>query len=231
MNKSIELHIHDGHNSSLIVVDHKTKPFIWCKWKRFTRIKNQGGFPYLALKNSQEYLRFSASEVKKIYFSTKTVPYVITQKNSIFRRIFYKTWWFLPKVFTNQFVTNFYLKLSCQRKKDLVKILHKIGLGKAEICFFEHHLCHSASILSFYRIRQKRFITFTLDGWRCSFRLNNSFQKESIQNIKKIHTLDSLGEIYSQSTALLKMKPMEHEYKLMGLAHTAKKNMLRKLKI
>ena len=62
MNKSIELHIHDGHNSSLIVVDHKTGNLLFgANEERFTRIKNQGGFPYLALKNSQEYLRFSAS--------------------------------------------------------------------------------------------------------------------------------------------------------------------------
>ena len=51
MHKLIDLHIHDGHNSSVLVIDHLTGDLLFgANEERFTRQKNQGGFPYLALK-------------------------------------------------------------------------------------------------------------------------------------------------------------------------------------
>tara|TARA_Y100000589_G_C27187309_1_gene643213 strand:+ start:1901 stop:3676 length:1776 start_codon:yes stop_codon:yes gene_type:complete len=235
MHKLIDLHIHDGHNSSVLVIDHLNGDLLFgANEERFTRQKNQGGFPYLALKKSKEHLKFSSSDVKKIFFSTKTVPYFANQKTSIFRKIFLQLNFHLPKsFFTNKLITKLYLNLSHKkRKKDLKEVLKKIGLSKAELCFFDHHLCHCASILSFCNeTNNKELLLFTLDG--SGDALSGSitvFKKNKFKILKQIHTLDSLGEIYSQATALLNMKPMEHEYKLMGLAPYCKEEFAQKVK-
>lgn len=76
----------------------------------------------------------------------------------------------------------------------------------------EHHECH----WQFMVIQMK---IFALDG---SGDLNSA--TVSVYRNGKVETPhhNSLGYVYSQTTAFLGMKVLEHEYKVMGLAAYAK---------
>ncbi len=219
----IDLHIHDGHTATLLVVDSDTGEILFgANEERYTIVKNQGGFPFKTLEVAKKTLNFANINIKNIYFCTKTLPLISNYKKSKVRSLFDFLIWFTPKeIFKNYFFTNFYIFISSYlRKKQAYKNLRKIDLDNTKVYFLDHHLCHSLSVLAFSKISLKEpILIFSLDGsGDASSGSINIFSKRNLINLKKIHSLDSLGEIYSQITALLNMKPMEHEYKLMGLA-------------
>ena len=232
---TVDLHIHDGHNSSLLVSDAKTGNILFgANEERYTHKKNQSGFPINSLKKSQEYLNFSFEDIQGVFYSSRTEPYLPTKTNSdLFRYLFLTLSPFLSKYFfTNKLISNFYKKIShLFRRKDSKKTLRDLGISTKNIQFYDHHYCHAASTISFLQSTPtKDVLIFTLDG---SGDLSSGsifiFNSGKLRIIERIHSLDSLGEIYSQATGLLNMKPLEHEYKLMGLAPYCKKEYAEKV--
>ena len=123
------------------------------------------------------------------------------------------------------------MKLSSFLRKQAINNLNKFGLKNKSIQFYDHHYCHAASTLGFSEnLNKKEMLIFTLDASGDAKSGSVSiFKSDKFKLIETMHTVDSLGEIYSQVTALLKMKPMEHEYKLMGLAPYCKKEFAQKV--
>ncbi len=190
--------------------------------ERYTLVKNQGGFPFKTLEVAKKTINFRNENIKNIYFSTKTQPFIPNSRKSKVRSLFDFLIWFTPKeIFKNYFFTKFYIFASSYlRKKQALKDLRKISLINKKVYFLNYHLCHSLSVLAFTKSSvEEPVLIFTLDGsGDASSGSVNIFSRRHLINLKKIHSLDSLGEIYSQMTALLNMKPMEHEFKLMGLS-------------
>ena len=231
----LELHIHDGHNSSILISDAKTGKILFgANEERYTRAKNQGGFPINSIKASQNFLNYKPEQIKSIFFSTKSIPYIITDKHSnIFRKLFIFFGPFIPKrFFSSKLITNFYLiSSSFIRRRKAIKNLKNLGFNYRNIYFYDHHYCHCASTMGFSSQENKgKVLVFTLDASGDAKSGSISiYESNSFKAIQKIHTVDSLGEIYSQVTGLLQMKPMEHEYKLMGLAPYCKKEFAEKV--
>ncbi len=70
----------------------------------------------------------------------------------------------------------------------------------------------------------KKILIFTADGIgdHINATVSVADEKADIKRISQTYTLNSLGRIYANVTRLLGMKPLEHEYKVMGLAPYAK---------
>ena len=125
MNKSIDLHIHDGHNSSVLVIDHLTGDLLLEQMRNVLQDKKIKGFPLFRVKKSKEHLNFLRQMLKNI-FSTKTVPYFANQKLLYLENFFTTKFPFTKSFFTSKLITKLYLKLSHKkRKKDLKKVLKK----------------------------------------------------------------------------------------------------------
>jgi carbamoyltransferase len=93
-------------------------------------------------------------------------------------------------------------------------------MGFKKITFFDHHLCHAAT--AYYGShfpRKERILVITNDGAGDGLCATVSLgENNSLQRIAKVKSIHSLAGIYSLTTKLLGFKPLEHEYKLMGMA-------------
>ncbi len=97
-----------------------------------------------------------------------------------------------------------------------------------EISFIDHHTCHAHYSAFAPNIKENKSAIITLDSEGDG--INQTFwifdkKKNSLEKINESSECD-LARIYKFITLILKMKPMEHEYKVMGLAPYAKNEYL-----
>lgn len=99
--------------------------------------------------------------------------------------------------------------------------LNELGLSAKPLHFIDHHTCHGRS--AFHSLddgSSQPALVFTLDGMGDGLCATVSTVDASgiWTRISETPLNASLGSIYSETTQFLGMKPMEHEYKVMGLA-------------
>ncbi len=95
--------------------------------------------------------------------------------------------------------------------------------NKANIHIFDHHLCHIYYGYYSSPFRNENVAAISLDGGGDGvYESVSVFDNNS--NHKRLHAAHEgiLGPIFSMITLLLRMKPNEHEFKVMGLAPYAK---------
>lgn len=107
-----------------------------------------------------------------------------------------------------------------EKNKILEHLEKKHKIPREKVFTVGHHLCHTYA--AYYGLRdkpEKNAAIVTLDGEGDDACATVSVVKD--ENIRLIATTwrqHSLGYIYSKTTQFLGMKPLEHEYKVMGLA-------------
>jgi carbamoyltransferase len=98
--------------------------------------------------------------------------------------------------------------------------LRECGLEGVPVEFYDHHRSHAAS--AYYGLRRdpaKPYLVVTCDG--SGDRLSGSMRVWSGKGEKLIAAIadtNSLGAIYALATHAMGFVPLEHEYKLMGMA-------------
>ena len=128
----IDLHVHDGHNATLLVVNTNTGEILFgANDERYTLVKNQGGFPLKTLEVAKKKLKFKNINIRNIYFSTKTQPFVPNSKKSRIRTLFDLLVWFTPKeIFKNylftKLYTNDYFLLQVWNRSDTQSLLEAV---------------------------------------------------------------------------------------------------------
>lgn len=98
-----------------------------------------------------------------------------------------------------------------------------LRIPEDKIIFVDHHTCHAYYAYFASQIdRSKRIAVVTADSWGDGCNATISVAQDG--TIKEIHRTNMchLARIYRWMTLLLAFKPMEHEYKVMGLAPYAK---------
>ena len=119
-------------------------------------------------------------------------------------------------------------ELSSKEKKKVTKyrlnfIAKMTGKKLSQIFTLDHHLCHIYYGYYASPFRNKNVAAMSLDaGGDGVYESVSVFNKDSSH--KRIHAGHDclLGPIYTMITLILKMKPNEHEFKVMGLAPYAK---------
>ena len=223
----IVLGIHDGHNASATILkDGKILSSI--QEERLTRKKNEVGFPIKAIQESLKITNIKKKDIDYLVYSSKFMHDKKYLKNPL-------DWYKIG--FKDQIEDGkkpkYYKKIIFdKRKQERIQIAKQfIGISSKNIHFLDHHLCHIAS--GYYcssHPKNKKTLGISLDGsgdnlagtvYICK---NNDFQKLSFTKRDA-----SLGKIYSRITALMGMKPWEHEYKVMGLAPYADEQTSKKI--
>jgi|TARA_B110000971_G_scaffold152199_1_gene155428 carbamoyltransferase len=182
--------------------------------ERFTRKKQDAGFPANAISYCLEEANIKASDIEQVVFYEK--PFVK------FERLLETYLAFAPKGFRS-FSSSMplWIKEKLFQKKILLKKLSETLATEVNwnerLLFSEHHLSHAAS--AFYPSPFERAAILTLDGvgeWTTtSVAVGNG---KDLKVIKEIYFPHSLGLLYSAFTYYTGFKVNSGEYKVMGLA-------------
>lgn len=218
------LGIHDGHTSSVCLLEDGVI-LASALEERFTRKKRQGSFPSLSLKWLFDSGLAKREEIVQVALAGLTDP--ITDQSVLSRsrhRLLGAITPFVPKgVLRSKWLKEFYLKIARRRETiNLVcKFLKEDGISPSILTLVEHHEAHAAT--AFYPgcfvDPALPVLVITLDGGGDGIAGSvNICQEDKLTRVAEIPIYDSIGMVYTMVTWLLGLTPLEHEYKVMGLA-------------
>jgi carbamoyltransferase len=212
------LSFNDGHNASAaLLIDGTIRSAL--QEERLTRIKNQPGFPALALDYVLNQNRLSLSDIDHFVFAGTYLPLTPhADRDESIRR--YKKEQDLTgtiKHFVKQAgVKQVIAKITQRRRKQ--PLLSR-GVPSSKISFADHHTCHAASAYFCNGVFDRPILVLTNDGAGDDLSATVSVGTGgALTRISSAHMDASVGEIWAVTTALMGMVPLEHEYKLMGMA-------------
>lgn len=182
--------------------------------ERFSRIKNDPGFPSNAIGYCLDEAGMKLSEVDYVVFYEK--PFLK------FERILETYVSFAPKgLFSFWKSMPLWIKKKLFQKNEIIKELEKIDpswkYNDENLLFTEHHQSHAAS--AFYPSPFNEAFILTLDGvgeWDTTTVARGAGNR--LEFLKEIRFPHSIGLLYSAFTYYLGFKVNCDEYKVMGLA-------------
>lgn len=192
------LGIHDGHNASAAVLrDGKIE--LALQEERITRIKNQGDAPAGVLKTIGE--RPARVALNGLYVNYGQWPREVIEQDYD-RRARWK------QPLKGTFIDRAYQKTKAALRE---RALERLGIERMEAV--EHHTAHASA--ANYTCPFGSPLVFTCDGSGDRVSATVSIGEKRIAEVSE-H--DSIGRLYALVTRHLGMSPLEHEYKVMGLA-------------
>ena len=211
------LGINDQHNASAALIeDGVVRAAV--QEERFSRIKNHFCFPHRSIRWVLEETGTAAAELDAVAIATHhiTAPFDREQllghyenlhsPRTQFRRLLRRT----PAM---DYVRR-------KRREERLTEVRAGGLPVDRTTFVDHHTAHAAAAYHGSPWKEERVLVLTVDGegdgLSASARIGEAGSLSA--PIAEIASADSLGAIYSMITFLMGMVPLEHEYKLMGLA-------------
>jgi carbamoyltransferase len=226
--------INESHGSSVVVMDAGRAVFA-LQDERVNRRKNASGFPHDALRFTLEHLSLAAEDLEAICLSNLVSP-VLTRDSHLafYDRTAERT---VVQALADQARRDARLALRSTPARPLKKAVERVlgapgtgadfpaelalhGLGGVPLKRTHHHLNHAASAYFGLRIDpDEPYLVLTLDGGGdedCA-RVYRA-QAGELELLARTAAGHSLGNIYGRVTHLMGMTPLEHEYKLMGLA-------------
>ena len=234
MSKTI-LAIHDGHTATAAIIkDGSTLSCI--SEERLNRIKEWGGVPRLAIGEVMRIAGVAPGDIDSVVVASYINPVTTMEsgRRSLPRRVFGRASRIVPRSYlrSDRWVKHSVGFLRMFRNKEaIVKVLKDYGI-EAEIEFCEHHTAHAATAYypAWFRAgKRKKALVITADGSGDAVSATiNIAQGNRIERVLNISNYNSLGELYSRVTEYLGMKPLSHEYKVMGLAPYSKEEHIQK---
>ena len=221
------LGIHDGHNASVCLFeDGKIKFAI--QEERLNKIKNYDGFPYLSIEEILRRENITLDDIDVFAFASKHMPAHKTKEELIeaYRisgGFTSKLKWCLKKTPIKSIQRN-------TRKKERLKEISQANIPIEKSIFVEHHTCHAYTAYWGSHFRNEKVLVFTNDGSGDELCATVSIFHEDgkMERILEIPESESIGRLYATVTFLLGMAPLEHEYKLMGMAPYAPESGMKK---
>ncbi len=222
------LGIHDGHNASVAMLeDGKLKWLI--QEERLRREKNFDGFPEMALKKVMTLENLTAKDIDYVAMNGFYMPSPMnrTQLLSAFRN--YGGISSRIKSFLKSIPSIDSMKASKNRAMRLEKLRH-FGFVESKIRFVDHHTCHASSAYFGNGNFNEPILVLTNDGAGDRICASVSIgQSGSLKRIAAVDENNSIGLLYAMFTFLTGMVPLEHEFKLMGMAPYADSKGVRKV--
>ncbi|PKN08745.1 MAG: hypothetical protein CVU73_05740 [Deltaproteobacteria bacterium HGW-Deltaproteobacteria-8] len=178
--------------------------------ERFTRIKHDAAFPHHAARFCLAEAGLTPADLEAVAFYDK--PYLK------FERLLETYHAFAPRGLRSFLAAMpVWVREKLFMRKMLKDELAKLGPGKPQLFFPEHHLSHAAS--AFYPSPYEEAAVLTIDGvgeWATTTIGKGAGKDLTI--LRELHFPHSLGLLYSALTAWCGFKVNSGEYKLMGLA-------------
>lgn len=233
------LGINFGHNGTIAVLEDGKIMFCQSE-ERINRIKNSYGFPYETLK----YIKNKYYPIDLAVFNFSWPYFFAPLKENNFQTFRYiddfkKTrplnlknllqfilWKFNPILFAKilkyknrKHISKLNDLLEEERDEYFSKLLE---LDKSKIIYLNHHIAHALSVC-FNLNSNKKTLIFTADESGDGICATVSiYENYELKTILEISDEFSIGAIWHIITGFLGLKPLEDEYKIMGLAPYAK---------
>jgi carbamoyltransferase len=211
------LGIHDGHNASACLLeDGVVRAAV--QEERLSRLKNHNGFPARAIQWVLSSTQTTPDSLDRVAFDSLHMPY--------------------PKT-TQQLLEEYHRSQSLatglkrvvkrtparawhrgRRRTSRIEAARLAGLPVDRIIFVDHHTCHAAAAYHGSPWKDGKVLVLTADGMGddlCAsiWVAEGGGLGAPLAQVEDSH---SLGNIYAQVTYLMGMAPLDHEYKLMGMA-------------
>lgn len=252
----IVIGIYDGHNSSAALsIDGRIVCAV--QEERFTKRKNETGFPINALRYILNKYNLDNSNIDILAMSgndrsdINNLNYPVDTLFDVNDHIAMMEDYWKPKlagldypkdyakqIFEKKFngektfynIPNDFYDLTPEEVQDKVlevvvnDISNFMNIDKEKIKFYDHHTCHAMYGYFANPNKKDKTIAITVDAygdgknqtvWKIE---NNKFELVSESNQCEI------ARLYRMITLYLRMKPLEHEFKVMGLAPYAKES-------
>jgi carbamoyltransferase len=230
-----------GHNATACLL--KDGKIVNCvSEERFSRIKNHSGIPFSSIKYILEDNKISMNDICLVVLDDH---YSITNikdygkhhlewytKKTFLRKNVFKIAYNYPSLFKKYhnlksiFLRSSKNKIDETKKQSISKAL-KVPIQKIKI--IDHHLAHAFSPC-FNLNKEEKTLIFTLDGEGSgSCASLNIFDGKNLKVVSRSKKSASLGNLYAICTMFLGMKPLQHEFKVMGLAAYAKEKNIQKI--
>ena len=211
------LGIHDGHNASAALLrDGELVAAV--QEERFTRVKNQGGFPGRSVEAVLQLAGMRRDEVD-VFAAGDRFHYGFLEwdRESVLRR--FEAGGRSPaRIYAGELKPVRRLRknqLAGARRQRLLAA----GLPGDRTAIVEHHECHAAAAYYGQGILDEPVLVLTADGVGDYLSATvNVGQDGALKRIAQVPDVDSLGLLFAHVTFLMGMMPLEHEHKVMGLA-------------
>ena len=216
------LGIHDGHNASAaLVIDGQVVAAV--QEERFNRQKNWCGFPVESIKWVLDYGGISPAELDAVAMNGRHMPYPKDREAMLHE---YSTTG-STSTSVKRLIKRTPLKTvySLRRQKERLNELVNLGIRPDHVHFVEHHAAHAAAAYYGWGQYYEPVLVLTNDGAGDGLCASvNVGHNGNIKRIAAVDELKSIGNIYAVITFMMGMIPLEHEFKLMGLAPYAPEN-------
>lgn len=218
---AVFLGVHDGHNASVAAVREGRLVFA-LQEERLSRIKNHGDVPQRALGEFFGQLPFPRTELR-VALAGRYMNYGQWDRARVladYRRdsALLARW---KQPLKGTLIDRIYQKRKAAERRQRLEAAGLPGPAQTAI---EHHEAHAAAAYyaaPFPEVRAERgkVLVFTCDGSGDRLSATVSVGEGGVlYRLAAVSEHDSIGRLYSQVTRRLGMLPLEHEYKLMGLA-------------
>jgi len=226
------LGIHDGHNSSACLFEDGVIRLV-LQEERLSRVKNYAGFPEMAISEIFAHLGLTIEDIDRFAVVGHEMPDQNTKESrlELYRRMGqpgynpdnqHATVLKTP----GAFVTTAARKIkrafegyqSAQSNGRLSRHLD-YGIPASKMSIIDHHTAHAAAAYHGLGVYDRDILVLTNDGEGdgCCATVNIGIAGK-LKHIASVHRSHSIGNLYSVVTFLMGMVPLEHEYKLMGMA-------------
>jgi carbamoyltransferase len=211
------LGIHDGHNASACLLeDGVVRAAV--QEERLSRLKNHNGFPARAIQWVLASTGTAPDSLDSVAFNSLHMPYPKTSEQ------------LLEEYNRSQSLATGLKRLvkhtpalawhRSRRRASRIEAARMAGLPVGRIVFVDHHTCHAAAAYHGSPWKDGKVLVLTADGMGddlCAgiWVAERGRLGAPVATVEDSH---SLGNIYAQITYLMGMAPLDHEYKLMGMA-------------
>src|ERR1700739_3698382 len=214
--------VHNGHNSSAAVVQDGLLAFA-LQEERLTRVKNQGGLPKLTLQRiASDFPAINpANEGLPVAFGGRNLTACDWQRDAILKSYGQRSSGPVGSLkrlarrstFVSESINLVKFNNLENELKTVLPREHPDALG------FDHHLSHAAAAYFGWGKMDEKVLILTCDGaGDCACASVSIGEPGKLKTIARTEESHSVGAFFGKITYLLGMAPMEHEYKVMGLA-------------
>ncbi len=239
--------ISDTHDSSCCLIQNGKLKFA-CAEERFQRIKNFGSFPIKSLRFLKKKFELNSKNIDYVAVANLSLPSTnllgLNSQFSIEDHLKFQEKYFYPHIYKKKKIKlsnifpnykfngeDYYptnkIKLSTSFENEgndkklneirLKYICKFFNISKNKVVFFDHHRCHAFYAYFMNPDRDDVNVVTSDGGGDKTYETVHSVKKGKFKLIYRGRT-SLIGKIYSSITLFLRMHPVRHHYKVMGLA-------------
>lgn len=216
------LGIHDGHNASAALMVNGELKYV-LQEERLTNEKNKSGFPFKSIDLILKKSGITIGDIDYVAFNGHYMPKTGKRGENL-------------QIYNSYLEANSLINLSSLRRmirysKPIAKLLEKrnkearlrliegLGCSREKVHFVEHHELHASTAYFGNGNFDEDILVMTNDGSGDQVCATIGIGRNGkIRRIAEVNSRHSVGSLYAIFTYLFGMIPLEHEYKIMGMA-------------